>query len=35
VPLGRIGEPEEIARALVFLASGRASFVTGQILTAG
>ena len=34
VPLGRIGAPEEIARAIVFLASDKASFVTGQILTA-
>ena len=34
VPLGRVGEPDEIARALVFLASAKASFVTGQILTA-
>ncbi len=34
VPLGRVGEPEEIARAIVFLASGKASFVTGQVLTA-
>jgi NAD(P)-dependent dehydrogenase (short-subunit alcohol dehydrogenase family) len=33
VPLGRVGVPEEIARAIVFLASDKASFVTGQILT--
>jgi NAD(P)-dependent dehydrogenase (short-subunit alcohol dehydrogenase family) len=32
VPLGRIGRPEEIARAIVFLASDAASFVTGQIV---
>ena len=34
VPLGRLGEPVEIARAAVFLASEKSSFVTGQILTA-
>jgi NAD(P)-dependent dehydrogenase (short-subunit alcohol dehydrogenase family) len=34
VPLGRIGQPDEIARAIVFLASDAASFVTGQIITA-
>jgi NAD(P)-dependent dehydrogenase (short-subunit alcohol dehydrogenase family) len=33
VPLGRIGQPEEIARAIVFRASDAASFVTGQIVT--
>src|SRR5712691_2962344 len=34
VPLGRVGEPDEIAHAIVFLSSAKASFVTGQILTA-
>jgi len=34
VPLGRVGDPAEIARAAIFLASEKASFVTGQILTA-
>jgi len=34
VPLGRVGEPVEIARAAVFLASEKSSFITGQILTA-
>lgn len=31
-PLGRIGEPEEIADAIGFLASSEADFITGQIL---
>jgi NAD(P)-dependent dehydrogenase (short-subunit alcohol dehydrogenase family) len=29
-PIGRLGEPEEIGEAVVWLCSGRASFVTGQ-----
>jgi NAD(P)-dependent dehydrogenase (short-subunit alcohol dehydrogenase family) len=33
VPLSRVGTPEEIARAIVFLASDKASITTGQILT--
>jgi gluconate 5-dehydrogenase len=32
VPMGRIAEPEEIAGAVVYLASGAARMVTGQIL---
>ena len=32
VPLQRVGKPDEIAHAIVFLASGKASFTTGQVL---
>jgi NAD(P)-dependent dehydrogenase (short-subunit alcohol dehydrogenase family) len=32
VPLQRVGEPDEIANAIVFLASSKSSFTTGQVL---
>ena len=32
-PLGRLGKPEEVARAIAFLASEEASFITGASLT--
>ena len=32
VPLGRIGQPEEVANAALFLLSDEASFVTGVAL---
>jgi acetoacetyl-CoA reductase len=34
IPVGRLGEPEEIARCVVFLASDEAGFITGSTLTA-
>jgi 3-oxoacyl-[acyl-carrier protein] reductase len=32
-PLKRLGEPDDIAQAVLFLASGAGNFITGQILT--
>jgi len=34
IPTGRLGEPEEIARCVVFLAAEEAGFITGATLTA-
>jgi acetoacetyl-CoA reductase len=34
IPVGRLGEPEDIARCVVFLASDDAGFITGSTLTA-
>lgn len=34
IPTGRLGEPEEIARCVVFLASDDATFVNGSTITA-
>jgi 3-oxoacyl-[acyl-carrier protein] reductase len=31
-PLGRVGQPQDIANAVAFLASERASFITGEVL---
>jgi 3-oxoacyl-[acyl-carrier protein] reductase len=32
IPLGRLGRPEDVAEAVLFLASESASFITGEIL---
>ncbi|MEO3389101.1 acetoacetyl-CoA reductase [Mesorhizobium sp. CAU 1741] len=34
IPVGRLGEPEEIARVVVFLASDEAGFITGSTVSA-
>lgn len=34
VPVGRLGEPEEIARCVVFLAADEAGFITGSTISA-
>ncbi|MDX1402708.1 MAG: acetoacetyl-CoA reductase [Kiloniellales bacterium] len=34
IPVGRLGEPEEIARCVVFLSSDDAGFITGSTLSA-
>ncbi len=33
IPVGRLGEPEEVGRCVVFLASDEAAFITGSTLT--
>jgi len=32
IPLGRMGEPEEVAKAVIFLASDDAAYITGQVI---
>jgi 3-oxoacyl-[acyl-carrier protein] reductase len=33
IPLGRFGQPDDIANAVAFLASAEANYITGQVLT--
>ena len=32
IPLGRLGEPEEVAKLICFLVSGDANYITGQVI---
>ena len=34
-PLGRFGDPEDVARAVRFLASDDAGFITGEVMVVG
>ena len=33
IPLGRFGQPEDIANMAVYLASEKAAYITGQIIS--
>lgn len=33
IPLGRLGRPEDIAGVSLFLASDKASYITGQLIS--
>ena len=33
IPLGRLGQPDDLAGAIAFLGSGDAAFITGQVLS--
>jgi 3-oxoacyl-[acyl-carrier protein] reductase len=32
IPMGRLGEPEDVAETVMFLASEKAGYITGQVL---
>jgi 3-oxoacyl-[acyl-carrier protein] reductase len=32
IPMGRLGEPADVANAVLFLASEESSYITGQVL---
>jgi NAD(P)-dependent dehydrogenase (short-subunit alcohol dehydrogenase family) len=34
IPMGRLGQPNEIAELISFLLSSRAAFITGQVICA-
>lgn len=33
IPMGRMGDPQDIANAAIYLASNLSDYVTGQVLT--
>ncbi len=33
IPLGRMGEPGDVAKAALFLAGGDSAYITGQVLS--
>ena len=33
IPLGKLGEPDDIAGAVAYFASAEAKYITGQVLT--